>query len=100
MKRILHRNGEGRSRQSTSYTLHIVLLPEEKEIPLKVDADDTILDIKQKVFYITNISVRHQEWIGWPIGVSNSTKLGDSGIDNNHKLSVQSNNNKPNRLDK
>lgn len=65
-----------------------------------MDADDTILDIKQKFFYIENISVRHQEWVGWPIGITNSTKLGDSGIENHHTLTVQSNNNKPNRLDK
>lgn len=39
---------------------------------------------------ITDIAVRHQQWIGWPLLIANNVKLGESGIEQEHNLELSS----------
>lgn len=77
-------------RLSNSYTLNILNEKEGFTIPLEFRGTQTILEIKTNVYTITNIAVRHQEWIGWPANVTNETMLGLSGIPREHNLTLRS----------
>lgn len=77
------------------YILHIkVTLPNKPEdtktYKLKFPGNETILKVKSDLHTITDIAVRHQQWIGWPILIGNNIKLGESGIDQEHNLELSS----------
>lgn len=81
---------ESIARLSNMYTLNILNEKEGVSIPLQFRGTQTILDIKTNVYTITNIAVRHQEWIGWPPDVTNETLLALTGIPVEHDLVLRS----------
>lgn len=81
---------DGIARLNDMYTLNIHNEKEGFTIPLQFRGTQTILEIKTHVYTITNIAVRHQEWIGWPPDVNNETLLGLAGIPAEHNLVLRS----------
>lgn len=83
----------GIERLSDTYTLNIT---NEKPggstatYALQFRGTQTILEIKANVYTITNIAVRHQDWIGWPPDVTNDTLLGLSGVPQEYNLTLRS----------
>uniref|UniRef100_A0AAG5DBR7 UBX domain-containing protein n=1 Tax=Anopheles atroparvus TaxID=41427 RepID=A0AAG5DBR7_ANOAO len=69
-----------------TYTLHIHIEPENKLLKLNFPAQQDILSIKNSVYTVTDIPVRHQVWSGWPSNVSNHTTLAESGVGIDHNL--------------
>lgn len=58
-----------------TFVLTIVLQPSGERHELNFSGRTTIEDVKTKVYYVTEIPVRHQEWTGWPHGCDNETTL-------------------------
>lgn len=58
-----------------TFVLTIVLQPSGVRHELNFSGRTTIEDVKQKVYYVTEIPARHQEWTGWPHGCENQTTL-------------------------
>lgn len=58
-----------------TFKFYIVDQTNNKNYTLSFVGSKTILEIKQDVFALTNIPVRHQKWSGWPEGVKDSTTL-------------------------
>lgn len=77
-------------RLSRTFTLNI--LNEKTGLPLRLNfpGTQTILDIKNDVYTITNIAVRHQHWIGWPSSITDNTTLAMTGIPLDHDLILRS----------
>lgn len=73
-----------------TFTLNI--LNEKTGSPLRLNfpGTQTVLDIKNDVYTITNIAVRHQHWIGWPSLITDNTTLAMTGIPLEHDLILQS----------
>lgn len=73
-------------RLSRTFTLNI--LNEKTGLPLRLNfpGTQTVLDIKNDVYTITNIAVRHQHWIGWPSTITDNTTLALTGIPLEHDL--------------
>lgn len=69
-----------------TYTLHIHIEPENRMLKLNFPAQQDILSIKNSVYTVTDIPVRHQVWSGWPSNVTNHTTLAESGIGIDHNL--------------
>lgn len=92
----LHSDGVGAvddetgDRLSRTFTLNIV--NEKTGLPLRLNfpGTQTILDIKNDVYTITNITVRHQHWIGWPSSITDNTTLAMTGIPLEHDLILRS----------
>lgn len=70
------------------YQLRIRYTNENKELNLNFPASKSILEIKTDIYAVTKIPVRHQVWIGWPEGWSNSMKLGETGFNAVHNLQL------------
>lgn len=49
-----------------TFKLTIVEQPSGKTITLPFLGSNTILEVKTKFYYVSNINVRNQEWEGWP----------------------------------
>lgn len=77
-------------RDNQTFTLKITLKPSGEEKVLKFPGRHTIIGVKTDVYTVTDIQVRHQKWTGWPSGVTNSTTLADSGIEIEHKFTLES----------
>ena len=57
---------------------------------LKFKGNKTILSVKQAVYTLTDVSVRHQVWTGWPDGVREDDTIARSGINYpTHELEVR-----------
>ncbi|XP_063697658.1 FAS-associated factor 1 isoform X2 [Culicoides brevitarsis] len=72
------------------YTLNITIKATGELKQLKFHGNQTILAVKTDVYTVTDIQVRHQKWIGWPNGVSNSMILADTGIGIEHNFTLES----------
>ncbi|XP_023307578.2 FAS-associated factor 1 [Lucilia cuprina] len=79
-------NDEVSSRLDKNFVLTIVQQPSGVRHELNFSGRTTIEDVKTKVYYVTEIAVRHQEWTGWPHGCDNETTLAQSGIQLNHNF--------------
>lgn len=83
-------NDEIAKRFQETFVLNIVQQPEGKTIEIKFPGTHTIQQVKNDLYSVTNIQVRHQDWTGWPPGSTNSTTLAQSGIELQHKLVLRS----------
>lgn len=79
-------------RLTQTFKLHILLGNTTNTIPLQLNFPGTrsIGDVKKDVYAVTNIAVRHQQWLGWPSDVSDDTALALSGIPYEHNLVLHS----------
>uniref|UniRef100_A0A182PPG5 UBX domain-containing protein n=1 Tax=Anopheles epiroticus TaxID=199890 RepID=A0A182PPG5_9DIPT len=68
------------------YVLHINVQPSNQLLHLNFPAQQDILSIKNHVYTVTDIPVRHQVWSGWPSNVANHTTLAESGLGPEHNL--------------
>uniref|UniRef100_A0A182KBG4 UBX domain-containing protein n=1 Tax=Anopheles christyi TaxID=43041 RepID=A0A182KBG4_9DIPT len=68
------------------YVLHINVQPSNQLLHLNFPAQQDILSIKNHVYTVTDIPVRHQVWSGWPSNISNHTTLAESGLGPEHNL--------------
>lgn len=75
---------------NTEYLLNILNEKDSVTYPLRFRGTQALLEIKSSIYTITNIAVRHQQWIGWPPDVDNTTLLGLTGIPLEHNLIVRS----------
>lgn len=75
-----------------SRTFRLNILNEKTSLPLRLNfpGTQTVLDIKNDVYTITNIAVRHQHWIGWPSSITDNTTLAMAGIPLEHDLILRS----------
>lgn len=80
---------EGIERLSQVFTLNILNENDDTIIPLRIHGALTILEIKTNVYTITNIAVRHQDWVGWPEGTTNDSLLALTGIPLEHSLTLK-----------
>lgn len=78
------------NRLSRMFTLNIYNEKSGASLRLNFPGTQTILDIKNDVFSVTNIAVRHQQWIGWPSTVTDNTALAMTGIPIEHDLILRS----------
>lgn len=92
-------------RLTRTYTLNILIGGTSNTAPLQLNfpGTRTIADVKKDIYSVTNIAVRHQQWHGWPSGVSDDTALALTGIPYEHNLvlntteTTSTNQNKPNQ---
>lgn len=93
-------------RLTRTYTLNILLGNTSNTSPMQLNfpGTRTIADVKKDIYSVTNIAVRHQQWHGWPSGVSDDTALALTGIPYEHNLvlnntseTTSTNQNKPNQ---
>lgn len=75
---------------NATFTLNIFNEKVGSTIQLKFPGTETVEDIKRDVYTVTNIAVRHQEWIRWPPGVTDSTPLALTGIQREHDFILRS----------
>lgn len=68
--------------------IRYVYANEDKELNLNFPPYKTILDIKNDIFAVLKIPVRHQVWTGWPASSSNNTKLSETGFNAIHSLQL------------
>lgn len=68
------------------YQLRIRYTTENKELNLNFPASKTLLDIKNDIYAVLKVPVRHQNWTGWPDNATNATKLSETGINAIHSL--------------
>uniref|UniRef100_A0A182QTK5 UBX domain-containing protein n=1 Tax=Anopheles farauti TaxID=69004 RepID=A0A182QTK5_9DIPT len=69
-----------------TYLLHINVQPGNQLLHLNFPAQQDILSIKNHVYTVTDIPVRHQVWSGWPSNITNQTTLAESGLGPEHNL--------------
>lgn len=67
-------------RLNATFTLNIFNEKVGSTIQLKFPGTHTVEEIKRDVYAVTNIAVRHQEWVRWPPGVTDTTPLALTGI--------------------
>ncbi|CAL1547158.1 unnamed protein product [Lymnaea stagnalis] len=77
--------GEGTSQGlegEREYTLKITFKHDSKyrNFSLKFDCNKTIREVKQNLFTLTDVPVRHQVWTGWTKPVSDQDKLFNCGL--------------------
>lgn len=70
------------------FQLRIRYTNENKELNLNFPASKTLLDIKNDMYAVWKVPVRHQIWSGWPDNASNATKLSETGIRAVHALTL------------
>lgn len=75
---------------NATFTLNILNEKIGSTIQLKFPGTQTVEDIKRDVYTVTNIAVRHQEWIRWPPGVTDTTPLALTGIQREHDFILRS----------
>lgn len=63
-----------------TFKLTIVEQPSGKTITLPFLGSNTILEVKTKVYYVSNINVRNQEWEGWPSNCDENLTLAVSFV--------------------
>ncbi|XP_067633136.1 FAS-associated factor 1 isoform X2 [Eurosta solidaginis] len=79
-------NEEIAKRLRDTFKLTIVEQPSGKTITLPFLGSNTILEVKTKVYYISNIKVRNQEWEGWPSNCDDNLTLAQSSIGLSHNF--------------
>lgn len=72
----------------TMYQLRIRYTNENRELNLNFPASRTLLEIKNDIYSVLKVPVRHQVWTGWPENSSNATKLSETGINPVHSLQL------------
>lgn len=72
--------GNASDSNNTEYTLHIFLHALKSNKTLKFRGNQTLLDVKNGVYSVTDIAVRHQNWNGWPINFTNNMTLSVSNL--------------------
>lgn len=79
-------------RLTATFALNILIENSGNTAPLQLNFPGTksIADVKKDVYSVTNIAVRHQQWHGWPSGVSDDTALALTGIPIEHNLVLNS----------
>lgn len=77
-------------RLSRTFTLNITDEKSNSMLRLNFPGTQTILDIKNDVYSITNTAVRHQQWIGWPQNTTDNTALAMTGIPLEYDLILRS----------
>lgn len=79
-------------RLTQTFKLNILLGNTTNTVPLQLHFPGTksISDVKKDVYAVTNIAVRHQQWLGWPSDVSDDTALALAGIPYEHNLVLHS----------
>lgn len=79
-------------RLTQTFKLNILIGGTNNTTPLQLNFPGTrsIADIKKDIYSVTNIAVRHQQWHGWPSGISDDTTLGLAGIPFEHNLVLNS----------
>lgn len=75
---------------NATFTLNIFNEKNGSTIQLKFPGTQTVEEIKRDVYTVTNIAVRHQEWIRWPPGVTDSTPLALTGIPREYDIILRS----------
>lgn len=75
---------------SATFTLNIFNEKIGSTIQLKFPGTHTVEDIKRDVYTVTNTAVRHQEWIRWPPGVTDTTPIALTGIPREHDFILRS----------
>lgn len=75
---------------NATFTLNIFNEKAGSTVQLKFPGTQTVEDIKRDVYTVTNIAVRHQEWIRWPPGVADTTPLALTGIQREHDFILRS----------
>lgn len=75
--------------ENQMYTLNITVKSTNETKQLKFAGNKTLLAIKTDVYAVTDIQVRHQKWIGWPNGVTNSMTLAETGIGLEHNFILE-----------
>lgn len=75
-------------RLTRTFKLNILLGNTTNTVPLQLNFAGTrsIGDVKNDVYSVTNIAVRHQQWHGWPSDVSDDIALALAGIPDEHSL--------------
>ncbi|XP_022836702.1 FAS-associated factor 1 isoform X1 [Spodoptera litura] len=76
-------------RLTTTYILHVNV--EDKEYTLKYPGTKTVQEVKNDIYSLTDIPVRHQSWTGWPaVPGLDETVLAMAGLQlPQHELSVR-----------
>ncbi|KAI8420330.1 hypothetical protein MSG28_008857 [Choristoneura fumiferana] len=76
-------------RLTATYVLHVT--HEDKDYTLKFPGTKTVQEVKNDIFSLTDIPVRHQAWTGWPnVTGLDDTVLAMVGLDTpQHELSVK-----------
>lgn len=79
-------------RLTRTFTLNILLSNTNNTAPLQLNFPGTksIGDVKKDLYSVTNIAVRHQQWHGWPSGLSDDIALALTGIPFEHSLVLKS----------
>lgn len=77
-------------RLTRTYALNILIGDSSTPLQLNFPGTRSIGDVKKDVYTVTNIAVRHQQWHGWPSGVSDDTALALAGIPLEHNLTLNS----------
>lgn len=83
-------NTSANGQLDSTYTLSITLKPSGEIKVLKFPGRHTVIGVKTDVYTVTDISVRHQRWTGWPSTITNATTLADSGIALEHNFTLES----------
>jgi FAS-associated factor 1 len=72
------------------YQLRILYTNEDRTLNLNFASSKTIIEIKNDIYAVLKVPVRHQVWVGWPQNSSNDTMLSDTGINAIHALQLTS----------
>lgn len=70
------------------FQLRIRYTNENKELNLNFPASKTLLEIKNDIYAVLKVPVRHQQWVGWPANAHNSMKLSEVGLPAIHNLTL------------
>lgn len=73
------------------FQLRIRYTNENRELNLNFPASKTVLEVKNDIYAVLRIPVRHQQWVGWPDNCTNTTKLSEAGINPVHNLQLSRN---------
>jgi FAS-associated factor 1 len=73
------------------YQLRILYTNENRTLNLNFASSKTLLDIKNDIYAVLKVPVRHQKWTGWPQPESsyNAKKLSELGINAIHNLTLK-----------
>ncbi|XP_063626853.1 FAS-associated factor 1 [Cydia splendana] len=78
-------------RLTNTYVLHVTHEDVSKDYTLKYPGTKTVREVKNDIFSLTDIPVRHQVWTGWPVVTGlDDTVLAMVGLDMpQHELAVK-----------
>lgn len=70
------------------FQLRILYTNDNKELNLNFPASKTLLEIKNDIYAVLKVPVRHQVWVGWPDNAHNAMKLSEIGLPAIHNLTL------------